>query len=425
MPPSRYRTVLKCGLLAAALGSVIPLAAAPNPPANLPDFGYDAHRAVRTFDPQYSERMNPLKDEVEAVKKELFEGAHHGKKRPCARERLLEVQWLTHYTARYSEIRQRLDALHALLKQPADPHPSGYQSPEDGSYAPCTQTWFLKLDTTYDHLGLMALEWKKPRYPLRFLDTINSPAKLRKYLDSLRVSDVEKTGEDHRYELNMAVADLHRLITGDTPTPYKFQPGLKQTLLDWEDAWQDPATGFFGEWYRTPEGIKKTADMSCTFHVVSYRHGKVGHWPALVNTVLAMKDGEFPFGWLAEGGRSNHHNLDVAKLLQMGWRYLTPAQQEAARPELRKMQEFCLKETMNPDGSFKMMDSNTVGEAYYFPVALLRELGYFNKKRRFWTTEEFPEAPTVAKKIALKIQALKLDDPESKEALLMVQYPNS
>ena len=81
------------------------------------------------------------------------------------------------------------------------------------------------------------------------------------------------------------------------------------------------------------------------------------------------------------------------------------------------MIEFCLKETMNPDGSFKLMDEDTVGSSFLFPISLLNELGYFRPSLRFWTWESFPDAMKVADQVQGRIRAMGLTDTESAKVL--------
>src|SRR6266566_3212585 len=93
------------------------------------------------------------------------------------------------------------------------------------------------------------------------------------------------------------------------------------------------------------------------------------------------------------------------------------AQRALARTEMREMMEFCLRQTMNPDGSFKMMDEDTVGSSFLFPVSLLNELGYFRPSLRFWTRDSFPDAMHIADLIEHRIKAMGLTDTESAKGL--------
>jgi hypothetical protein len=313
--------------------------------------------------------------------------------------------------------------LRAMLALPADPTEPPGQSPEDGSFSPCNRLWFYKLDAACDKLVVMQYTGEKPRYPLRFLDRINSPKAYRAYMDRLLVSDVRHTGEDTRFEENLAGTDLVRLILGTLPSGYTFDPRLKATVLDYLDnKWQDPETGFWGCWYRTSTGsIRKAADLSMTFHIIHYRSGHVHRWKQILETTFAMKDLQWPYGWLQEGSMSDHHNYDVASIFHYGWDQMTPDQRNAARVDIQSMLDHCLKDSLRPDGSFNLADEGTIGESFEFPCLFLYEVGFFNKQNRFWTTQSFPEAHAIAERIDQKITDLKLDDPESQVAQLIVE----
>jgi len=415
-------------LLAGALlpghtvGGTQPLQSAPQTRAEKQSvFGYDPTPDFRKFDPQYRDKINKYKDELEVLRQEMFRKASAGRKTPCSRQIYVEVNWLIHNTAQYNRIEERLRALKTMLAQPSEPNDAKEQSAKDGSFNAYSQEWFYKLDATCDRLVVMQYFDAKPKYPLRFLDKINSPAGFRTYMDHLLIADVPHTGEDTRTELNLGGTDLVRLILGTLPSGYAFHPQLKTTLLEYlDDKWQDPKTGFWGTWYKTDAGIRKTADMSTTFHIVHYREGKVKRLPEMIRTVLAMKDLEWPYGWLQEGKMSDHHNYDVVTLFHYGWKVMSPQQQAEAKVQIRRMLDFCLTQSLRPDGSFNLNDEGTIGETFEFPCMFLYEIGFFNKENRFWTQESFPQAHEIARRISRKIKELKLDDPETEVAKLIV-----
>ncbi len=386
-------------------------------------FGYDPAADFRAYDPQYRPKINKCKDELEQLRQEMFRQAKSGRKTPCARQIYVEAHWLVQYTANFDRIEKRLQALRDLLKQSADPPEAKEQSPVDGSFNPCNQAWFYKVDAACDKLVVMQYLDAKPKRPLRFLDEINSPDKFRAYMDRLLIADVRKTGEDTRFELNLSGTDLVRLILGTLPSGYAFHPQLKAAMLDYVDnKWQDPQTGFWGCWFKTQDGgIRKTADMSATFHIIHYREGKVKRWPQIIQTTLAMKNLEWPYGWLQEGQMSDHHNYDVVSLFHYGWPAMTAAQKATAKTEIRKMLDFCLTKSLKPDGSFNLGDEGTIGEFFEFPCLFLHEIGFFSKENRYWTSEAFPQAKAIAKRIARKIKELQLDDPETQVAQLIVE----
>ncbi len=126
---------------------------------------------------------------------------------------------------------------------------------------------------------------------------------------------------------------------------------------------------------------------------------------------------DFPTGIRFDGSYSNHLNWDVVKLFRYAWNCMDTATQVAAGKELGKMLDWCLKESYQPDGSFKTSElDETVGDAYFYGVSFLRDAGYFDSARRFWTTRDFPEAETMRERIAGKIKSIGLNDPQLRDA---------
>jgi hypothetical protein len=390
-------------------------------------FGYDARPDFAAFDPHYRHMHDRFSKELDVLQADMIRQQRSGRKTFCSRQIFLECRWLVYHTADYQKTQQRLDDLRRVLAAGADPY-ERVQVESDGSFAPCCNAWWLRMDMSCDELITMGMKWQEPKYPLKLLDKINSPQKLTAYLDSLLISDIRKTGVNNALELNMAAADLQRFILFDgtlkeIPTKFEFDPGLKKTLLDYEDnKWQDPKTGFWGAWFKTADGsIVKACDLSTTFHLVKYRDGvgnDIQRWPELIATTLAMKDGRFPYGWLEEGQyMSNHHNVDLVTLWRLGWSHARPQQREQIAGAISQMLDFCLHQSLQPDGSFKSPEEDTLSSAFYFGVSFLREIGYFSKSNRFWTDRQFPESEQVRKRMLDRMEALRLDDSEASWAM--------
>lgn len=389
-------------------------------------FGYDVRRDFVAFDPHFRDQHDKLSKALDAAQAEMIRQQRAGRKTFCTRQIFLEARWLVYYTADYPRAWKRIEDLRRMLAAPADPHERPEQVEPDGSFAPCCDAWWLRMDMTCDELITLARKWREPKYEVKLLGKVNSPQKLRAYLDSLLVSDVRHTGINNGLELNMASADLERFILWDgtlreLPTKFDFDPKLKPALLDYLDnTWQDTKTGMWGPWYRSADGsIVKACDLSVTFHLVSYRESEsVKHWPELIDTTLAMKDGRFPFGWLEEGKTmSNHHNMDLVRLWRLGWPHATPQQKQNISAAIAGMLDFCLHQSLRPDGSFNSPEEDTLSSAFYFGVGFLHETGYFTPDNRFWTNQSFPEAQQVRQRILDRMQAIKLDDSEATWAI--------
>ncbi len=342
------------------------------------------------------------------AKRQLFALEKKGERYRPAHEILEETEWICNATRDIPRVERSVRALEEALQDPANARATDEQSKTDGSWGKWYTEYFFKLDASYDEIMKLADRGQVPKYPVRFLDRINSPEKLLDHLNHLLISDVQVDGVDHRRELNETVADLMRLILRGQPRNYAFDPRLKATLLDWLlNTARNPESGYWGAWYRRSDGgIVETNDLSITFHIVSYLNGNVPDWPKIIGTTLAIKDRRYPLGWLERGGYLNHNNMDVIQLFRLGWNRATPDQQQAMRVEIRKMLAWCLSKSLQPDGSFKLQDSDdSLETSIYFGADFLTRLGYFDRSKRFWTDEDFSEAENVRARIVKFIRA--------------------
>jgi hypothetical protein len=333
------------------------------------------------------------------AKRQLFALEKQGKPYRPAHQILYETEWLCDATHDYQHISEHIRVLEDALRDTANAEAIDEQSVIDGSWGKWYTEWFFKLDASYDQITALATQGQVPKYPVHFLDRINSPEKLTGHLNHLLISDLMRESVNHRRELNETISDLMRLILRDQPENYLYDPRLKAALLDWLlNTARNPKTGYWGAWYLEPNegGIKKTDDLSITFHVVSYLRGNVPDWQKIIATTLAIKDKKYPLGWLERSGYLNHNNMDVVQLFRMGWNQATPDQREAMRIEIRKMLHWCLNESLQPDGSFKLQDNDDSQETCVaFGASFLARLGYFDRSKRFWTDENFPEADKI------------------------------
>jgi hypothetical protein len=64
---------------------------------------------------------------------------------------------------------------------------------------------------------------------------------------------------------------------------------------------------------------------------------------------------------------------------------------------------------------------DTVGDAYDYGVYFLRDVGYFRRQERFWTSQDFPGAPLIRDRIEGKIESIGLKDPNLRDAEKMLQ----
>jgi hypothetical protein len=227
-----------------------------------------------------------------------------------------------------------------------------------------------------------------------------------------------EVGIDHRKELNFATADLVRLILWRRPRNYRWDPRLAAVIRRFVADWQDPATGFFGATYEVAGQRFRTTDLSLTFHMARYLEGQIGYWPELIDTLFEIRDDRYPTGWLDDDGMTSHNNYDVATLFKLGWPVMREDQRRRASAELDHLVDWCLATAIAADGSVvARAKSESLAEGYYFTIAFLETVGYFDPAKRFWTDRAFPEAPALREQFARHVSRLHRGDPMARMAL--------
>jgi hypothetical protein len=327
-----------------------------------------------------------------------------------------EVRWRLNFTSDIAATQHRITELSQSLTRPAKEIRTADQQDPDGSWAPGLNVWYLKLYYSVDHVSQCR---KTPKYPLTFLDRINSPEKLDAVLSTDLQDDFTRTGVFNREELDETFSALARMLVTNSRTGcYDFDPGLGDALAAFVNRWQNPATGYWGQWMVDRQGrVWKMDDMGMTFHVISDLNGHVNHLDQIAKRTLQLDQIDFPAGIRFNGHYEDHLNWDVVKIFREAWPALDEPTRQQARAEMSRMLTWCLAHSYQPDGSFKVSDlDDTPGDAYRYGVDFLAELGYFQRKDRFWTDQEFPESRAVHDRIEAKLRSMGTSDPGLKEA---------
>ena len=81
-------------------------------------------------------------------------------------------------------------------------------------------------------------------------------------------------------------------------------PAYADAFRRYIDAWQDPDSGYWGPWYLVDGEVRKSTDLSTTYHIVAYRKGEVARWDRIIATTLALEYAEYPV-WLALPGSAD------------------------------------------------------------------------------------------------------------------------
>jgi hypothetical protein len=341
-----------------------------------------------------------------ALARRVFEQEAQGRDTTCAHQILMETAWLIGNTADFARIDHRLNDLQETLARPQRESLGRQQDPTDGSWGRCYTEWFFKLDGTFDHLNKASTRDKPLKIAPRFLDRVNSPEKLRNYFTAVSVSDIARQGVDHRRALNESMADMLRFILRDRPKGYSWNAGVKAAMMDLVlNDLRNPQTGWWGERYVRNGTVEQVDDLSMTFHMIRYLNGDVPGMRKVVDTALTVRNLDYPVGWLEDGHYTNHNNMDAAVLFKFGWNSATGPQKKAMAVEISRMLDWCLSDSLQPDGSFRLRGygDDSVEEANYFGVAFLARIGFFNKHRRFWTNRDFPQSAAIRPRLVTYI----------------------
>jgi hypothetical protein len=371
---------------------------------------------ISGFELAREERTEQLKPQLKPLVKEIKHHQENGEGMQYSMHIYREIRWMLNFTSDDKATRARIEDLKQSLTQPEMQKQAAGQHPSDGSWGLGINTWYLRLYYSVEDGGLE--DGPKLKYPLSFLDRVNSPEKLTAQLDSVLHNDFTKTGVFNREELDETFSAMARLLFRGDPNIYPYHPQLKNALREFVEGWQNPATGCWGQWLLDRDGrIWKMDDVGITFHVVSDFKGEINHLDLISKRVLELDSYEFPAGIQFNGHYENHLNWDVVKIFRYAWPYLDEPARQQVRAEINKMLDWCLKESYQPDGSFKVSDlDDTLGDAFQYGVSFLRDVGYFQRKRRFWTDQDFPQAKAVCENIRAKLKSIGLDDPGLKDA---------
>lgn len=344
----------------------------------------------------------------------------------CSEQIYIEAKWLMQYTADFKRFGEWLTKLDTSFKKHDQPG-ADVQDPKTGAFGLCYSEWFLHMDAMITAVNDMYDNGTTPEYPFLFMAPIETPELISKTLTPLITSNIAKNGVDNRDAIGAITGAMSQLVyksylrkfVQKNVKGFELTPEYIAAYTEFLDNWQDPETGFWGGWYESGGKLYKSPDLSLTFHTVSYRKGKVNMIDQLVETLFAIKEKTYPFGWLWDGHFNNHNNYDVVKMFKLLWDDMTPNQQNRASLDMEEMISWCLRVSLQPDGSFKPYPKfyNSLGAAFYYGVAFLNIVGYFGPEPPFWRENTFPEGQDTCRRIRERLTQLGLDDPSAQAAM--------
>jgi hypothetical protein len=351
---------------------------------------YDPKKALFDAYPQMRELSHAANSVMEGAEQTLSDRELAGCDTSWARDRLYEAEWRINCTNDYEAACCAVERVKEALA--CENPPAGLTQDSEGSFAPSTGIFFLKLDRSTDQL--LAREWPWRVRPV-FLEPINGPIRMVTYLQDLCWSDVTRCGRDNRKELNLAISVIARLVEMGGQVGFLSEPGFRPVFDRFVRDWQHPETGFFGMTYIVDgnEAIR-TTDLSLTFHMVRYAPHLVRWWPTLIETLLGIERQPYPQGWLTNHQLTDHNNYDVVELFSRAWPRMSPNQRQQASGAVARMLDWCLANSIRDTGEIPTPDKGDMApDSYYWAAAFFDTIGYFNQRKRFWTSGPLPGNP--------------------------------
>lgn len=121
-----------------------------------------------TFDPDYIARQQHYAAKLEPLQEKLIAAQKTGNSMAASDQQMIECKWLLQYTADWQTLDSKIDAFAGSLENP-DQAWAEQQVASDGSWGPCYDQWFLKVDAMIDAVNTLADEGQAPEYPFDFL----------------------------------------------------------------------------------------------------------------------------------------------------------------------------------------------------------------------------------------------------------------
>jgi len=249
-----------------------------------------------------------------------------------------------------------------------------------------------------EHLENLAKENKSPiklKYPLKFLDNINTPERLTAFLDD--ISKVGFIGAALPKTSYIEVAELSYYRTFEINGLYTFSPEWKTAFLEWLYNNQNPRTGCWGPRMRISGRFIGAGDMGPTYHIIKMfvdEHGDdinpdfpLKYRKELFSTTLSMLARPTPehagFGALHDWSLTRGQGLGL--LSRYLWRDLSAGDKNKARELMSKLVIDRFKKYYLPkQGAFSLYPgvSEATLDGTGVALALLDQSGAWSRERR-------------------------------------------
>ncbi len=165
------------------------------------------------------------------------------------------------------------------------------QNPRNGAFMDDSYPLFTYFDPTANMIEVIDGLCKKTgqpvklKYPLRFMEQINTKDKLTAYLDDLStISSFLAVFPATPYVAGVSQLAYYDVYEG--AGLYHFSPEWKETLVKWFTNNQDPKSGYWGVKIQGVFGDERHKDLASTFHI---RHAFISKYGTDINPKYPMQ----------------------------------------------------------------------------------------------------------------------------------------
>ncbi len=267
----------------------------------------------------------------------------------------------------------------------------------DESYPHCT--YFQTTLNVIDHMENLAKSSGQPlklKYPLKFMEQLDSPEELRAYLDDLAtvgwlVSKMPKT--PNVLSSLGSYDDLERLNL------YSFSPEWKRELVKWHWENQDSISGYWGVWLRSNGKLLKGGDLTTTPKFIKllvddqgrdrYEEFPLRYKKEMANTTIQKLKKPMPKRIAEQHEWSIDRNFALRILTYYLWENLSTKQKTTVRIEFENIVKTMYSEFFVPSqGAFSLYakDKNADLDGTTVYLGILKKIGAFSveKQKTLW-----------------------------------------
>jgi hypothetical protein len=319
----------------------------------------------------------------------------------CSAQHALEAKWLINYSDKWDVVGDALNLFEQSLK--VTDQPRFDKQDAQGSWGPCCEKWYRKLEPTVD--ALQEDQYKHQTLnPLLFMQDLQDIDTVRTTLELLSVSDIAATGWNNRDEygawltalsqltFKQTVRDVlavHTELEFDMPESYieAYRAHLRHLQHD---------SGYWGPAYMFNGKKVDVQDLSFTFHIVHYYmqdppdgRPNLPNLDKIAATTLEIRDKTYPNGWLTKDGAfDDHNNYDVVTLFKHCWDHTPGDLQKKIAPEIQALSDWCLTRSFRGDHFGDAEPASP--DDYYYGVRFLDTIGLWNTDKTFWRSGPIP-----------------------------------